>query len=188
MFAKQMCLFSVLADVESVKVAEQQSETRSSGDINQGDMTEVAESFAENLSQKIEKMPVRGMTKLYTTTKNHPISGQKMYVSVYGVSPQNIKAMKGIEAQNYETRRQQGRAAQYEKGLKGSQEQSVKNADKDQKAYQKGYQSGENQASKTKSSSSSTKSNSTKSNSPTRGASRAKSGTFQGDANVDDDF
>ena len=47
---------------------------------------QVASSFAEKISQKLENIQISGASKRYSDIVTHPITNQKMYVAVYSLS------------------------------------------------------------------------------------------------------
>ena len=47
---------------------------------------QVASSFAERISQKLENIQINGASKRYSDIVTHPITNQKMYVAVYSLS------------------------------------------------------------------------------------------------------
>ena len=107
MYARQMAVFSLYGDVKAQEKAEQIMETRNSGkgaDSEESDETKVKESFANDLSQSISKISIRGMQKLGSKTAIHPLSGHEVYVTVYGINPSAAASALGIEARNLATK------------------------------------------------------------------------------------
>ena len=139
MGAKRMCMFSIMGDLNSFKEAKTLMEERSGETLSSKDHSEIAESYEEKIEQSIDAKPVSGLSKFYYKTVVHPISQQKMYVTVWGIDASSITDLKRVEDRNYATRAAQGRTAQYEKGRKAAQEQTVKNADNDRESFNKGH-------------------------------------------------
>ncbi|MDR1519557.1 MAG: hypothetical protein LBU23_05365 [Planctomycetota bacterium] len=87
LFAGQMAAFSLFADIDAFVEARQLAETRNSGDLEKASDTAVAETLSERLTQKFEKMRIQGLAPLRRRTLRHPLTGQNLHVSVYGISP-----------------------------------------------------------------------------------------------------
>ncbi|MDR1534701.1 MAG: hypothetical protein LBU64_06320 [Planctomycetota bacterium] len=87
LFASQMAIFSLFADVDSFAEARQLAQTRSSGDLEQVSDVAVAETLSLLLTQKFENMKVQGLSPVLRKRVRHAITGQDMHVSVFGISP-----------------------------------------------------------------------------------------------------
>ena len=87
LFAAQMAVFSLFADVDTYQEARQLAQTRSSGDLETLSDTAVAETLTERMTQKFERMKVQGLGPLLRKRVRHAITGQDMHVSVYGINP-----------------------------------------------------------------------------------------------------
>ena len=92
--AKKEVAMAIFTDISSHKKSEQMMETYNKA----GKDTSVAiENLTNELSQSIQNRRIYGIQSLYTQRIKHPISGQKIYVSIYGISGQ--PARKALWAQ-----------------------------------------------------------------------------------------
>ncbi|MDR2050900.1 MAG: hypothetical protein LBQ63_03920 [Deltaproteobacteria bacterium] len=97
MFAAQVAVFSLFADVDAKRIAEQAMQERSGG---LGDSTAVtAESLETAMSQSVQKLQVQGLGPLLRKKVTHAISGQEIHVAVYGISPKSAAAAMRLERQ-----------------------------------------------------------------------------------------
>jgi len=101
LMAKKEVATAVFADVSSQKKAEQMLKTYS---VNGKDKTIAVESFASKLKQSIENRHISGLGKIYGRELVHPISGQKIYVAIYGMSSSSAKQALKMQDSNYVTR------------------------------------------------------------------------------------
>ena len=62
---------------------------------------QVASSFAETISQKLENLQIRGASKRFSDIVTHPITNQKMYVAVYSLSVSSTLNARAMEASQY---------------------------------------------------------------------------------------
>ena len=131
MFAKSMALFSVFSDVESFKEAQSMMETRGEDDIT-------AEDFAQKVGTKIEKKTVRGLQKLMSRELNHPVTGDKIYVAVFGINAGSAKAALEIEKINYATKVTDNRHQAVERGRAIANTAAVKASENRADDVQKG--------------------------------------------------
>lgn len=193
MFATQMAVFSLKADVESTKKAKQLMQDRSSsGDINKGSVSTVAESMEKALSQGFEKTIIRGESRLYDTVVTHPISGEKMYVVVRGINPSAASAAMQAEVESFATANEVARHQQFEKGRKVALDQSYDEAKVDRAAYNKGHQSGsaavQTEENSRKPQVKTTKKGSLSNSKKTSGTGSTVSGSYMSGTDDDDDF
>ena len=122
MFAKQMTLFSVYADVESWKQAQQMVEEYNvNGQIEPISM----ESMASKISQVVQKRQVRGMMKLGGGEFSHPVTGGGLYVSVFGINASMAKDCIDIEAANIAAKIEDNIHQSEEKGRSQANEAAV---------------------------------------------------------------
>ena len=119
MFAKQMALFSVYADVESWKAAQQMMEEFQDG-------AQAMESVANKISQVVQKRTVRGMMKLGGGEFTHPITQANIYISVFGLNATMAKDCIDIEAANIAAKIEDNIHQSQEKGRKLANEAAVK--------------------------------------------------------------
>jgi hypothetical protein len=62
---------------------------------------QVASSFAETISQKLEELQIQGASKRYSDIVTHPLTNQKMYVAVYSLSVSSTLNARAMEASQY---------------------------------------------------------------------------------------
>ena len=137
MFAKQMAVFSIYSDVESYKEAVAMLETRSDGE-NEIDVT--AEDFGQKIASKCNSKTVRGLQKLTSRELKHPMTGDKIYVAVFGVNANSAKAALEIERLNYATKVLDQRHQTVEKGRAAANAAAVRAATNRADDFQKGAQ------------------------------------------------
>jgi len=111
-FAKKETAMALYADIETKKTAEIAMQTRSAEDFKGKDNTEVATSFAEQTRQSIENRPVSGLSKLLSKKIVHPISQQKIYLVVYGISGSSASEALKMERSAYQSAAAGNRAIQ----------------------------------------------------------------------------
>lgn len=124
MFAKQMAAFCVYGDVESFKQAQQIVEERGDGETESEYMT--AESMAQKLSASFKNKTIRGLQKLKSAEVKHPITGDKIFVAVYGLNSSAAAAALEAERINYATKVMDNRHQTVERGCRLANEAAVK--------------------------------------------------------------
>lgn len=194
LWASQEALYSVFADVKAQETAEEMMNVRGAGkdaDGNEDFSEQTAGTFARNMQQKVNGFKIRGGQILLAKTVKHPITGDDIYVVVYGFDPMSYgPALKAWE-RNYATKVQMERHQTVERGRQAAVNDAVKAATNDPKDFKRGYNKQQkslnrelqrrqqkkggvrvyNQGSNTKSA-----------------PAKSTSGTFGGDTDVSDDF
>jgi len=133
MGAKKEVAMSLFADMESKKLAETVLEERTN---KQGqDSSEAMGSYAASLRSSINNRSISGLQKLYGKKVVHPISGQKMYVAVYGMSSNTARKALAMQASNYVTKLLDVKSQQKLKGTKAGLKSAVSAAQRDKSAY-----------------------------------------------------
>jgi len=182
MNAKKEVAMAIFADVESYKMAEQMMETRSTGIT---DNSVAAESFTRGLQQKIENRQIHGLQQLYGKKLIHPISQQKIYVTVYGVSSESVKQALLMQERNYLTRILDVKHQQKLKGVTDVYKSKVAESLKDKTEYNKSKAATsrkiENASLKQSQNPKETKS--TESDNYQQNGGRSRSGTYSGGGN-----
>ena len=189
MFAQQMAAFCIWADVESYKMAKQSLESRGNDRV-QRDV--VAETYAEKLTEAFKNKKIRGMQRLFSDEMKHPITGNTIYVVVYGINSNAAKVALAVEKENYATKVMDNRHQTVERGRDAANRDEVKASENRPEDFQKGY----SQQSKAVNNELRKREAAQKGgtniidNSPDQPARQRKStsGTFGGDANVGNDF
>lgn len=152
MIAKKEVATAVFADVASHKIAEQMMESYNGGS---GKDTSVAvENYASELKQSIKKRTISGMQSQFLRILKHPISDQRIFVSIYAVSGDSARQALLMEEGNYLSRAMDIKSQQYQKGVKAGHEESLQRAHNDTSAYQQGKTHSNSSPSRTPASSS----------------------------------
>lgn len=94
--AIQSLLFSLYADVSFQDVAEGVLETVTAGGVNGMTKGEATETLERQLSAKAKKV-LRGLDEIYGDEVVHPITGRKMYVSVYELAASKAARAKALQ-------------------------------------------------------------------------------------------
>ena len=141
LFARKEAAVSLFADLETHKQAETVMQTRNAG-LGGNDATAVAESFAETTRQSIENRQISGMSKLLSKSVRHPVSGQKLYVVLYGISANIAADALKAEASSYKKAISAAKSNTFQQGVKQSYDQTLETAKKDKTALTQGQQAG----------------------------------------------
>ena len=115
-------------------------------EIKTGDgLTEnqVASSFAETLSQKLENLQIQGASKRFSDITTHPITNQKMYVAVYSLSVSSTQNARAMEASQYQASVNMIRENQNSKGVKSGYNKALENTKNDKSSFKKGFKEGQ---------------------------------------------
>lgn len=134
--AKQMLAFSLWGDVKAHEAMKQEVATKT---LNGKSSTEVAQWLDSTVSQSIKGLPLRGMTQLYSEEVDHPVTGGRIYVSIYGINQNGAEDMLKVEAVNYATRAELERAKTVERGRAAANRVHVENATNDPRDFVKGF-------------------------------------------------
>lgn len=84
-FASQQANFCLFADVSTYLTARQQADSIMTEDGLSA--LKIASSLESRIQQSFSNMQIHGNAPIHRTTAIHPITGQELYVSVYGISP-----------------------------------------------------------------------------------------------------
>ena len=181
--AKQMLAFSLWGDV---KAAEAMRQELASSTFKGKSTTEVAQWLESKVSQSIKGLPLRGMVQLFNEEVEHPVTGGRIYVSIYGINQNGAEDMLKVEAVNYSTRAELERAKTVERGRAAANRDHVDRAKNDPRDFKKGYdaQNGalQNEAAKRGGSQTVQKVEAVQ-----KRDKKAQAGVFNGGADVDDD-
>lgn len=134
--AKQMLAFSLWGDVKAAETMKQELATRT---VDGKSTTEVAQWLESKVSQSIKGLPLRGMTQLLSEEVDHPVTGGRIYVSIYGINQNAAEDMLKVEAVNFATRAELERAKTVERGRAAANAAHVENAKNDPNDFNKGY-------------------------------------------------
>ncbi len=133
--AKKEVVMAVFSDVESYKKAEMMMQTRSGGAGK--DVSNAVESFTSTIQQEIKNRQVHGLQKLYGKKLVHPISQQKMHVSIYSISGNSAQQALFMQERNYLTKILDVKSQQRMKGTTDAYKSKVKAAKADRSEYRK---------------------------------------------------
>ena len=182
--ARQMLVFSLWGDVKAYKKMQQElTTTLSDGKAN----TETAQWMESKISQTVENLPLRGITRLFNDEVDHPIIGGKVYVSIYGINSAQATTALKIEAINFATRAEVERVKTIERGRAAANKGLVENATNDPRDFQKG-QDAQNKNLGVEVEGRKGKQILQKKEDPKNTPKKSKAGVFNGGADPDDDF
>jgi len=194
LFANQEAIYCVSSDVKTQEAAADMMQARESKtDDDQKDINEItASTMARNLSQKA-KMTIRGGQELRTATVKHPISGQDIYVVVYGYNPMSVGPALAAYARNYATKVEFERHQTVERGRQAAAEAAVNAAKNRPEDFKKGYNQQTESINKELQRRKPQQPKGVRVQNSGSGArkaapAKASSGTFGGDVDVGDDF
>jgi hypothetical protein len=97
-FASQMAAYSLFSDVDTQTTARQVITESSTENIDKSD-TRAVESLAQKMSMEFQDLQIHGLGSLARKIVTHPLTGQKLYVVAYGISPQSAQAAMKLERQ-----------------------------------------------------------------------------------------
>ena len=170
--AQSKIAFILYSEAESKRVAENKLQEISSGKIDGSVENQSVSSFAETLSQKVEKLNIQGMSQKLGKKYTHPISGQKMFVSVYGISSKGVRNAKLIEASQARAAQEQIKENQRSQGVKAGINKAINDTKNDKSSFNKGFKEGQKKAKSSSNNSSNSKSKDS--------SSKSKTGAFKG--------
>jgi hypothetical protein len=134
LMAQKEAVMAVFADVEATKRAGTMMQTLSGGADT--DMTIAASNVSQVLQQEIKDRQVQGLEEILMPTKYlHPISQQKIFVSIYAVSSAAARDAMWAEEEAYLTAMLDTKAQKASAGVKAGLESSLKKEKDDNTAY-----------------------------------------------------
>lgn len=143
MSAKKEVAMSLFADMESKKRAETVMIDRTNA---QGqDASQALGSYAASLRSSIQNRSISGLQKLYAKKVTHPISGQKIYIAVYGMSSSTARKALAMQGSNYVTQLLDIKSQQKLKGTKTGLKAAVHASEQEQSAYRAAKQNAKQQ-------------------------------------------
>jgi hypothetical protein len=135
--AQAQVAFALFADVETQERLERKEQIRNGGQSK--DFTQSVESMSEELSQSFKNLQLQGASQVFQTRGIHPLSGKKIYVSVFAISAKAAKAAIKAEASSYASKHLLIDSQQKSKARKDAMDDSVKRHEQDKSAYNKEY-------------------------------------------------
>ncbi|MCU0712528.1 MAG: hypothetical protein MUC43_10755 [Pirellula sp.] len=97
-FSSQIASFSLFSNVDTQAVAKQVMSVISSDSLERSE-TQATETLAQQMTQNFENLQIQGLGKIGGKIVTHELTGQKIHVAVYGISPGAAKATMELERQ-----------------------------------------------------------------------------------------
>lgn len=104
--------------------------------------TDDVASFAEDLTESLKNFQVQGATRRFGRVMTHPLTKQKVFVSVYSYSFDNVKTAQVMEQSNYRADLGMESANQQSKGRKDAMDQAVEQQKASTTSYSQGSAQG----------------------------------------------
>jgi len=143
--AQKQIAFVLFSEASSKRSAREKLQEVTTGNVGETENQSVT-SFAETISQKVEDLDIQGMSQLKGKKYTHPISGQEMFVSIYGISSKAVRQAQLMEASQARVTQDMIRENQRSKGVKAGFDKAIDNAKKDKSSFQKGFKEGQAKA------------------------------------------
>jgi hypothetical protein len=143
--AQKQIAFVLFSEASSKRSAREKLQEVTTGNVGETENQSVT-SFAETISQKVEDIDIQGMSQLKGKKYTHPISGQVMYVSIYGISSKAVKQAQLMEASQARVTQDMIRENQRSKGVKAGFNKAIDDTKKDKSSFQKGFKEGQAKA------------------------------------------
>ena len=166
--AQKQIAFVLFSEASSKRSAQDKLQEVTTGNVGETENQSVS-SFAETISQKVEDLDIQGMSQLKGKNYVHPISGQEMYVSVYGISSKAVRQAQLMEASQARVTQDMIKENQRSKGVKAGITKAIEDSKNDKSSFQKGFKEGQAKAKLQPSSSSSSNKTNNNSGSSTKG-------------------
>jgi len=170
--AQKQIVFVLFSEASSKRSAKDKLQEVTTGNVGETENQSVS-SFAETISQKVKDIDIQGMSQLKGKKYTHPISGQKMFVSIYGISSKAVRQAQLMEASQARVTQEMIKENQRSKGVKVGYKKAIEDTKKNKSSFQKGFKQGQSNA---KLKDSSTK----KTTSSDQSSSKSKKGGFKG--------
>ena len=143
--AQKQIAFVLFSEASSKRSAREKLQEVTTGNVGETENQSVT-SFAETISQKVEDLDIQGMSQLKGKKYIHPISGQEMFVSIYGISSKAVRQAQLMEASQARVTQDMIRENQRSKGVKAGFDKAIDDAKKDKSSFQKGFKEGQAKA------------------------------------------
>ena len=169
--AQKQIAFVLFSEATSKRSAKDKLQEVTTGNVGETENQSVS-SFAETISQKVEDLDIQGMSQLRGKKYIHPISGQQMYVSIYGISSKAVRQAQLMEASQARVTQEMIKENQRSKGVKAGYNKAIEETKKDKSSFQKGFKEGKSNAK--------TNNNSSNTSSSTQSSGSSKKGGFKG--------
>lgn len=142
LFAMNEALLSVTSDYKVQEAAEDLLKVYDAGKTKDGDQIltgDAARTMTQFLRNEAKKIVIRGGQILASKTVKHPISGDDIYVVVYGFNPNHVASAIAAWDRNNATKDQAIRYQTVERGRQAAVDDLLRKAANDPKDFQKGY-------------------------------------------------
>ena len=143
--AQKQIAFVLFSEASSKRSAKEKLQEVTTGNVGETENQSVT-SFAETISQKVEDLDIQGMSQLKGKKYTHPISGQEMFVSIYGISSKAVRQAQLMEASQAKITQDMIKENQRSKGVKAGFDKAIDDAKKDKSSFQKGFKEGQAKA------------------------------------------
>ena len=143
--AQKQIAFVLFSEASSKRSAKEKLQEVTTGNVGETENQSVT-SFAETISQKVQDLDIQGMSQLKGKKYTHPISGQEMFVSIYGISSKAVRQAQLMEASQARVTQDMIRENQRSKGVKAGFDKAIDDAKKDKSSFQKGFKEGQAKA------------------------------------------
>lgn len=135
-FATNQLAVALHGDVKSHEMAGLKTQ-EIKGEMGKNE-TQVAENFAEELSETVKNMPLQGVQRRLFRPMTHGLSGQKMMVAVLSVSINDAKVAAMMEKSSYDTAKALESSAARSKGMKQGYEDGLNAVRRDKTQFEQG--------------------------------------------------
>ena len=143
--AKKQLVYSLYADAKSKEKAKEKMQELAGKDENTVDV-QTASNFSKELSQSFENLQIQGMSDKFDTQVTHPISGQKIYLSIFGISSKSVIKAKSMELSQARATMFMDRTNQKSKGVKAGINRAINDNKKDPTSFNQGLKKGYSKA------------------------------------------
>ena len=144
--AQKQIAYTLYSEAQSKRLAQNKLQEVESGKLDGSKENLSVSSFAETISQNVDAKSINGMAQILGKKYKHPISGQTMYVSVYGLSSKNVREAKLIEESQAIAAQEQIIENQKSKGIKAGIEKAISETKADKSSFKKGKEEGYSKA------------------------------------------
>ena len=145
--AKKQLVYSLYSDAKSKEKAKEKMQELAGKDENTVDV-QTASNFSKELSQSFENLQIQGMSEKFDTQVTHPISGQKIYLSIFGISSKSVIKAKLMELSQARATMFMDRTNQKSKGVKVGINKAIDDNKKDPTSFNQGLKEGYSKANK----------------------------------------
>ena len=143
--AKKQLVYSLYSDAKSKEKAKEKMQEIAGKDENTVEV-QSASNFSKELSQSFENMQIQGMSEKYDAQVTHPISGQKIYLSIFGISSKSVIKAKSMEISQAKATMFMDRTNQKSKGVKAGINRAINDNKKDPTSFNQGLKEGYSKA------------------------------------------